>query len=102
GDWSSDVCSSDLTSQQPLSVTNQSGGEDSFTFNQGGFVLGGPIKKDKTFFFVSFEGEKINATQEESFAVPTIDQRGAFGTGATGIFRDPLTGQPTATLPTDR
>jgi hypothetical protein len=34
--------------------------------------------------------------------VPTVEQRGAFHTGATGIFQDPFTGQPTATIPTNR
>ncbi len=89
-----------VLSQQPLRVRNQSGDKDSFTFGQAGFVLGGPITKNKTFYFISFEEEIINATREESFAVPTIEQRGAFGTGATGIFQDPFTGQPTSTIPT--
>lgn len=91
-----------VTSQQPLTVQNQSGGEDSFTFGQAGLVLGGPIHKDRTFYFVSFEEEVTNATKEESFAVPTVEQRGAFGTGATGIFQDPFTGEPTSTIPTSR
>ncbi|HKZ79917.1 MAG TPA: TonB-dependent receptor [Pyrinomonadaceae bacterium] len=91
-----------VTSQQPLTVQNQSGDEDSLTFGQAGFVLGGPIHKDRTFYFVSFEEEVTNATKEESFAVPTVEQRGAFGTGATGIFQDPFTGEPTSAIPTSR
>ena len=91
-----------VTSQVPLIVQNQSGGEDSFTFGQGGFVLGGPIRKNRMFYFLSFEEELINATKEESFAVPTVQQRGAFGTGATGIFQDPLTGLPTSAIPSTR
>ncbi len=79
-----------LLDGNPLRVTNQSGGEDSFTLGQGGFVLGGPIKKDKAFFFVSYETQALNATKEASFAVPTVEQRGIFGTGATGIFADCL------------
>jgi hypothetical protein len=89
-----------VSKQQPLTVKNQSGGEDSFTFGQGGFVLGGPVRKNRTFYFMSFEKSATNGTKEESFAVPTVEQRGAFGTGATGIFQDPFTGQPTATIPT--
>jgi len=91
-----------VTSQVPLLVQNQSAGEDSFTFAQGGFVLGGPLRKDRTFYFVSFEEAVTNATREESFAVPTVEQRGAFGTGATGIFQNPFTGQPTLTIPSSR
>ncbi len=86
---------------RPLTVQNQSGGEDSFTFAQGGFVLGGPLQKahspDKParmFFFVSAEGYINNATKEESFAVPTVDQRGAFGSGASGLYVNPLEVDP--------
>jgi hypothetical protein len=91
-----------VLSQQPLTVRNQSGGEDSFTFGHAGLVLGGPIKQDRLFYFVSAEREIINASQEASFAVPTVEQRGAFGKGASGIFQDPLTGQPTAAIPNSR
>jgi hypothetical protein len=88
-----------VTSQHALTVTNQSGNEDSFTSWQGGFVVGGPIRSNKLFYFASFEGDVTNATEEHSFAVPTIQERGAFGTGITGIFQNPVDGQPTATLP---
>src|ERR1041384_8831270 len=90
-----------ITNLRPLTVRNQSGGEDSFTFGQAGFVLGGPLedargpdKPPRMFYFISAEGYINNATKEESFAVPTVEQRGAFGTGATGIFNDPLAPNP--------
>ena len=67
-------------------LRNESGGENSFTLAQGGFVLGGPLKPKQVFYFLSGEYQSLNATQEESFAVPTLQQRGAFGTGTTGIF----------------
>ena len=86
---------------RPLTVTNQSGGEDSFTFGQAGFVIGGPLeharavdKPPRLFYFVSAEGYINNANKEESFAVPTVDQRGAFGSGATGLFLNPLEVDP--------
>ncbi len=74
-----------LLDGQPILIQNQSGGEDPFTFGQGGGTLGGAIIKNKLFYFVSGEYQKINASLEKSFAVPTIEQRGAFGTGASGI-----------------
>jgi hypothetical protein len=74
----------------PIMVRNQSGGEDSFTLGQGGFVVGGPASRDRTFYFASFEGQSLNATKEESFAVPTVEQRGVFNTGASALFRNPL------------
>jgi hypothetical protein len=40
--------------------------QDTFRNNQFGFSLGGPIKKDKTFWFVSYEG------QRESVGIPTL------------------------------
>ncbi len=83
-----------LTRNAPITVTNQSGGEDSFTLGQAGFVLGGPIKKQKAFFFLSYERQILNASKEASFAVPTVDQRGIFNSGATGFFLDCLDANP--------
>ena len=90
------VTQTTVLSRQPLTVRNGSGGKDSFTFGQGGFVLGGPLEEARApgtparmFYFISAEKQIINASQEESFAVPTVDQRGAFDTGATGIFQLP-------------
>jgi len=68
-----------------LTTQNGSGGEDSFTLGQGGFVLGGPVVASKVFYFVSAEGQLLNASKEASFAVPTVEERGAFGSGATGL-----------------
>jgi len=91
---------------QPVMVRNGSGGKDSFTFGQAGLTLGGPLRRKGMFYFLSAEGQLINATQEESFAVPTVEQRGAFGSGATGIFLNPipLPDQPklTSTIPVSR
>ncbi|HEX8457382.1 MAG TPA: hypothetical protein VF656_08805, partial [Pyrinomonadaceae bacterium] len=70
---------------RPLTVRNGSGGEDSFTLGQGGFVLGGPLRRERVFYFISTEATRTNASREESFAVPTVEQRGIGGTGATGL-----------------
>jgi len=79
-----------LLDGNPIFVRNQSGGKDSSTLGQGGLVLGGPLAPDRMFYFFSAEGQRSNATREKSFAVPTIEQRGAFNSGATAIFRNPL------------
>lgn len=66
-------------------VENNSGDEDSLTFLQGGGVLGGHIIRNKMFFFISAEGQILNASKEAHFAVPTVEQRGFLGAGAEGI-----------------
>jgi len=73
-------------------VTNDAGKQDSFTLGQGGLVFGGPLVPNEPtksgrslFFFISAEGQLLNATKEESFAVPTVAQRGLFNSGATGL-----------------
>lgn len=91
-----------LVDGQPLMLRNESGGDDSFTLAEGGFVLGGPLQPRRLFYFLSGEYQSLHATQEESFAVPTLQQRGAFGTGTTGIFRNPFNGTPTSANPTGR
>ena len=74
-----------FANQRSLMVRNGSGGEDSFTLGQAGFVLGGPLRRDRVFYFISTEGTRTNATREENFAVPTVEERGFGGTGATGL-----------------
>src|SRR6266508_219123 len=53
--------------------------------NQFGFGLSGPIKKEKTFFFGSYQGNIINVTQpiDQTFGVPTIYSPAAL----SGVFR---------------
>ena len=76
----------------PIMVRNQSGGENSFTFGDAGGTLGGAIRQNRLFYFLSGEYQKINASQEKSFAVPTLEQRGPFRTGASGITTNFFTG----------
>ena len=94
-----------LKNGKPLAVTNQSSGEDSFTFTQGGLVIGGPLVpsapgKSSLFYFISAEGQITNAIKESSFAVPTVEERGIFGSGATGLSRDPFSGAAIVAFPT--
>ncbi len=86
----------DLVNGQALTTRNESGGQDSFTLAHGGGVLGGALASNRLFYFLSAEGQIINATKEESFRVPTVEQRGAFNAGASGIFNDPFNPQRSA------
>jgi hypothetical protein len=49
--------------------------EPDFTRNQFGFSLGGPIQRDKTFFFVTYEGLRENLGQTLIFNVPSTGLR---------------------------
>jgi hypothetical protein len=59
--------------------------------DQGGFSVGGPIKKGRTFFFVDFE--KVHSISASSYvaSVPTMAERnnGDFSATANTIY-DPL------------
>jgi hypothetical protein len=74
-----------LADLRPLAPANPVGGENPFTRGQYGFVFGGPVVKEKTHFFFSFERQDVNASRESHFAVPTVVQRGIFSSGDTGL-----------------
>ncbi len=63
-----------------------------FKQNQFGGTLGGPIKKNHTFFFTSYEGRRVRrGIPSDSVAVPTAEERmGDFSGGSTfsGILND--------------
>src|SRR5580693_283765 len=57
--------------------------------DQGGFSLGGPIKKNKTFFFVDFEKVRNVAASSGVVTVPTMAERNGDFSGLTNIIYDP-------------
>lgn len=62
--------------------------------NQFGASLGGPIKKDNTFFFVLYEGQRSREAASRVGSVPPLAWRqGNFSTLSQPIV-DPQTGQP--------
>ncbi len=52
---------------------NNVGDKDKFRYNDFGFSLGGPIKKNQTFFFVGYEGVRERGAITTLVAVPTLD-----------------------------
>src|SRR5271163_66727 len=66
--------------------------------NQFGATLGGPIKKDKTFVFGSYEGNRLRqGISSGSVILPSADQAGG-NFGAGGVFTGTLTDQPLADI----
>ena len=55
-----------------------SGGKNPYTRTLAGFAIGGPIVRNRTQFFTSFEHQNINASVEQHFSVPTAGER-SFG-----------------------
>jgi len=84
----------------PITTSFNAGKKDSFTLGQGGGVIGGTLVTGKLFYFVSLEGQLLNAVKETHFAVPTVKQRGAFNSGDVGLSVNPLTGAQTFAFPT--
>ncbi|HKE84917.1 MAG TPA: TonB-dependent receptor [Vicinamibacterales bacterium] len=69
--------------------------------SQPGANIGGPVVKDRAFFFVDYEGTRITRGVTRLTRVPTADERAGIFTAAV---RDPVTGQPFANnqIPSDR
>jgi hypothetical protein len=63
--------------------------------NQFGGSLGGPIKKDRTFFFADYEGTRSREGITRITNVPTAQEReGNFSQSLFGVPTNPFTGQP--------
>jgi hypothetical protein len=54
-----------------------------FRRNQYGFVLGGPIQKNRTFFFVDWQGTRLDTGVVRTSTVPTTAQK-------SGVFTQPV------------
>ncbi len=69
-------------------------------YNVFGATAGGPIRKDKTFFFVAYEGQRLHTGSSTVLTVPTLLQRkGDFSQTFTAAGKlipiyDPSTTQP--------
>ena len=58
------------------------GAKPRFRRNQYGFVLGGPVQKNKTFFFIDWQGTRLDQGVVRTSTVPTTAQRNGVFTQA--------------------
>ena len=65
-----------------------------FKQDQFGGTVGGPVFKDRTFFFASYQGHRENQGQTFLSTVPTLAMRGGDFSELNRVIFDPLTGQP--------
>ena len=69
-----------------------------FRRNQFGGVVGGPIRQDRTFFFVDYQGQRQTIGRTVISTVPTLLQRqGIFTEAIAG--RVPVIYDPATTVP---
>src|SRR5262249_29661818 len=62
------------------------------TYNQYGFTIGGPIRKNKTFFFGDYQGIRDHRGNSNVVSIPTLDFRNGDFRASPTIIYDPATG----------
>jgi hypothetical protein len=86
-----------LTKARPWALTPINGvpqDKPKRVYNQFGGTIGGPILKDKLFYFVSFEGTNDRQLGARFLTLPTAEMRAGDLSGGGGNIYDPATGTP--------
>jgi len=72
------------------SVPGECGGIPALQRNQFGGTLGGPVRKDKTFFFISYEGLRLRQANTREATVPSQVQWATAESLAQELFSCPM------------
>ncbi len=67
------------------------------SYKQFGAAVGGPIIKNKLFFFADYQGTRDNLGHVNRHRIPSLDFRNGNFSGASTIIYDPATGNPDGT-----
>jgi hypothetical protein len=62
--------------------------------NNYGVFAGGPVRRDKTFFFVSYEGLQLPRSTFLLYSVPSVPLRNGDLSAYSSVIKDPQTGLP--------
>ncbi len=65
-----------------------------FQQNQFGFAIGGPIRKNKTFYFGDYQGLRVHTAPTSILSEPTAAMRSGDFSGYPAVINDPNTGAP--------
>jgi hypothetical protein len=90
-----------LTARNYFNTTAQP--KNSFSNHQFGGAAGGPIVRDKAFFYVAYEGQRENGGLPQLGTVPTLSDISAFTTAGNSInpvIQSLLSSKPWGALPT--
>ncbi len=72
--------------------SNRAADRPKYIYNQGGGTIGGPIKKNRAFFFVSYERTSERQNAQRFLDVPTAAMRAGDLSGSPTAIFDPMSG----------